>query len=103
MKKIPEGMWLNQDFCWSEKPQEESNGGMNMEAPEKIFVTITHPMSDKYVEMIAFEHGDGIEYTRTDAFIEKACDAYCKVCKMPNCRRNECKFISEFKNYMKGE
>lgn len=44
-----------------------------MEAPEKIFVTITHPLSDKYVEMIAFEHGDGIEYTRTDAFIDKAC------------------------------
>ena len=43
------------------------------EAPEKIYVKITHPISDKYTEMIAFEHGNGIEYIRTDAFIEKAC------------------------------
>ena len=45
-----------------------------MEAPEKIYVKITHPISDKYTEIIAFEHGDGIEYIRTDAFIEKVCD-----------------------------
>lgn len=44
-----------------------------MEAPEKIYIKITHPISDEYTEMIAFEHGDGVEYTRTDAFIEKAC------------------------------
>ena len=25
-----------------------------------------HPLSDEYTEMIAFEHEDGIEYTRTD-------------------------------------
>jgi len=36
----------------------------------------------------------------TNVFIEKACDAYCKVCKMPNCRRNECKMIDEFKGYL---
>jgi hypothetical protein len=44
------------------------------EAPEKIYVTIMHPLSDKYTEIIAFEDGDGIEYTRTGAFIEKACE-----------------------------
>ena len=42
------------------------------EAPEKIFVKITHPISDEYTEMIAFEDGDGVEYTSTDAFIEMA-------------------------------
>ena len=42
------------------------------EAPEKIYVKITHPISDEYTEIIAFEDGDGVEYTRTDAFIEKA-------------------------------
>ena len=44
------------------------------EAPKKIYVKITHPISDEYTEMIAFEDGDGIEYTRTDAFIEKAAE-----------------------------
>ena len=44
-----------------------------MEAPEKIYVTIHHPFSSEYTEIIAFEEGDGIEYCRTDAFIEKAC------------------------------
>ena len=42
------------------------------------------------------------EYIRKDAFIEKACDAYCKVCKIPNCRRNECKWISDFKGYLEN-
>lgn len=40
--------------------------------PEKIYVTIMHPVSGKYTEMVAFEHGDGIEYIRKDALIEKA-------------------------------
>lgn len=44
------------------------------EAPEKIYVKITHPFSEEYTEIIAFENGSGIEYTRTDAFVEKACD-----------------------------
>ena len=45
-----------------------------MKAPEKIYVNITHPISDEYTEIIAFEDGEGIEYTRTDTFIEKACE-----------------------------
>ena len=32
--------------------------------------------------------------------IEKACNAYCNVCKMPNCRSNECKWVSDFKKAM---
>ena len=44
------------------------------EAPEKIYVEIIHPFSEEYTEIIAFEDGDGIEYTRTDAFIDKAWD-----------------------------
>jgi hypothetical protein len=110
MKKLPEGMWLNQDFCWSEKPQEEIYGGMNMEAPEKIYVTITHPLSDKYVEMIAFEHGDGIEYARTDAFIDKACVKlkklmYDSLMFQGRLYREEAinSFVEEFKNYIKEE
>ena len=44
------------------------------EAPEKLYVKITHPISDEYTEIIAFEDGDGIEYIRTDAFIERTCE-----------------------------
>lgn len=35
-------------------------------------------------------------------FIEKACDAYCKVCKMPNCRSSECRLISDFKGHLEN-
>ena len=44
-----------------------------MDVPERIYVKINHPISSEYTEIIAFEEGDGIEYCRTDAFIEKAC------------------------------
>lgn len=43
-----------------------------------------------------------VEIAREE-MIEKACDAYCKVCKMPNCRSNECKWISDYKQAMKDE
>ena len=45
-----------------------------MDVPERIYVKINHPISSEYTEIIAFEEGDGIEYIRTDAFIEKACN-----------------------------
>lgn len=81
------------------------------EAPKRIYVCDNifpnhvdwegSPINTKRID------NHDIEYIRTDAFIEKACDAYCKVCKIPNCRRNECKWISDFKEhfktYMKGE
>ena len=47
-----------------------------MEAPEKVFVAIIHPLSNGHTEMIALEQGDGVEYTRTNAFIEKACEKF---------------------------
>ena len=67
------------------------------EAPEKIYAKITHPISDEYTEIIAFEDGDGIEYTRTDAFIEKACEWISNNCYIPHAT------LEDFKNYMKGE
>ena len=50
-----------------------------------------------------------VEYVRTDVFIEKACDAYCKVCghyqhTVPThiCRQ-DCDYYTDFKNrIMKG-
>jgi hypothetical protein len=75
-----------------------------MEAPEKIYVSI-HSGIHHYEQ----KNDDDIEYTRTDAFIEKACDAYCKVCghfahNVPtHICRHDCRYFSDFKNYMKGE
>lgn len=77
-----------------------------MKAPEKLFIAIIHPLSNGHTEMIALEHGDGVEYIRKDALIEKACDAYCKVCghyphTVPtHICRHDCKYFSDFKKYM---
>jgi hypothetical protein len=69
-----------------------------MEAPERIYFG----EADKSVLDIysTKEHDDEVEYVRKDVFVEKACNAYCKVCKVPNCRSNECKMIEDFKKYI---
>ena len=70
------------------------------EAPEKIYMP-TELLSEDWTRHI---EGEDIEYTRTDAFIEKAidyivnnmrCDGYTMQTKAT--------FIKGFKNYMKGE
>ena len=77
-----------------------------MEVPEKIYVTegmlfATNPE-------ITLPNNDNIEYVRTDTLIDKACDAYCKVCghyphKTPThiCRQ-DCDYFENFKRYLKG-
>jgi len=75
-----------------------------MSAPEKIYLYPSDRAGYEYEE----EWGNKpwgenyVEYTRTDVFIEKACKAYCEVCKMPNFNRGECKFINEFRSQMEG-
>ena len=84
-----------------------------MNAPENIYIQSFNVSEEdaKIARKLYFDDvwteepelgQENIEYTRTDAFIEKACDAYCKVCKMPNCRSNECKLISDFKGHLKN-
>ena len=71
------------------------------EAPKKLYLfenPITNEADDRWLSSKSFEKD--IEYIRTDVFIERVCNAYCKVCKMPNCRRNECKMIDSFKKYI---
>lgn len=75
------------------------------ETPEKIYVSnyssgLTYNWHNKRLAV------NDIEYTRTDAFIEKACDAYCKVCghyqhTVPThiCRQ-ACDYFKDFKKYM---
>jgi hypothetical protein len=72
-----------------------------MKAPEKLYVDTNDDFSDSVLYGFTEKcKNDDIEYIRKDVFIEKARDAYCKVCKMPNCRTNECKMIEDFKKYI---
>lgn len=80
-----------------------------MEAPEKIYLRHNHKGDIGAGWLIFPLTNNDIEYTHTDAFIEKACDAYCKVCghyphTTPNhiCRQ-DCDYYKNFRNYMKGE
>ena len=80
-----------------------------MEAPEKVYLLFNRPYLVDYAKLNKRRCEEEVEYTRTDAFIEKACNAYCKVCghyahSVPThiCRHN-CRYFSDFKKYMKGE
>lgn len=70
-----------------------------MEAPEKIYLQeLTKVRTEK-------KYDNDIEYTRTDAFIEKACEylqinLWKVVNEEPDFRQ---RFVTDFKNYMKGE
>ncbi len=84
---------------------------MKANAPDKIYILKHSDYSDRRI-LNAFtekETNNDIEYTRTDAFIKKACDAYCKVCghfahSVPiHICRHDCRYFSDFKKYMKGE
>ena len=80
-----------------------------MNAPEKLYL---HIRPNK--EIGSTWHGNkisdtDIEYVRKDAFIEKACNAYCKVCghyphTVPtHICRNNCNYYSDFKRYMEDK
>lgn len=81
------------------------------EAPEKIYILNHTDYSDRRI-LNAFtekENNNDIVYIRKDALIEKACDAYCKVCghyahKTPTyiCRQT-CEYFKDFKKYIEGE
>ena len=81
------------------------------EAPDKIYVTecmlfMTNP------EITLQGNGNKIEYTRTDVFIEKACELLARMVWEVTYEDLEgnsvnhydkMEFIEDFKNYMKGE
>lgn len=82
-----------------------------MTAPEKIFICdYGSELGFEWHSESDWEHkgSNDIEYTRTDVLIEKACDAYCKVCghfahSVPtHICRHDCKYFSDFKKYMEG-
>ena len=76
-----------------------------MKAPEKIWInpSIDLPKLNGIIDK------NSVQYTRTDTFIEKACDAYCNVCghyahSVPtHICRHDCRYFNDFETYMKGE
>ena len=71
------------------------------EAPEKIYRTTTYLDGDRGKTSWKANPVDGaenIEYTRTDVFIEKACDANCRLCDTKECGdTGECDWIEKFR------
>lgn len=69
------------------------------EAPERLYLS-KNIYSTFLYQVPDPDDETAVEYIQTNVFIEKACKAYCKMCKMPNCNSDECKFINEFRNHM---
>lgn len=76
-----------------------------MEAPDRIWID---PLID-LPKLNGHINNDSVEYTRTDAFIEKACKFLSNEANIPlwegdntfGCDTS--KLVEIFKNYMKGE
>ena len=74
-----------------------------MEAPEKIY--IDDPTGEFNDHWSVYQNDDSVEYTRTDAFIEKACAWFRRIDyddSLPPFETTE-EFIRVFKKVMKGE
>ena len=73
---------------------------MKANAPEKLYL-----LQDNDLICYCMSNEDDIEYTRTDAFIEKV-EKYLQehlIDYWSQSVTDESKFIEDFKNYMKGE
>lgn len=81
-----------------------------MEAPEKIYIDANENWLRTYTAFTKKAKGNDIEYTRTDAFIEKACEwlednANNYIIEHPfgsDVDFEEDKMIEDFKKYMRG-
>ena len=71
-----------------------------MEAPEKIYL---NPIQDALTDILSEKTDGDIEYTRTDAFIEKACEFLNDRIKHDSIDypMATVHLIDDFKNYMK--
>lgn len=69
-----------------------------MEAPENIYVS-QHSGLHFYKK----QNDNDIEYTRTDAFIEKACKFFAPYIQDNSGGYDRAFIIDNFKKYMKGE
>lgn len=74
--------------------------GLAIEAPEKMYIDLFKGEFNVSYSPI----NNSVEYTRTDAFIEKALKWYCLDCECnDNCKDIKCFFYREYERYLKGE
>ena len=81
-----------------------------MKAPEKIYVHVRHKPCEITFSEVKEEGVSNIEYTRTEAFIEKACEwlednlyDYAGMDDKRNIVPFDKSIFKDFKNYMKGD
>lgn len=74
-----------------------------MEEPEKLYILFNHPHTVDYAKLNKRRDDEEVEYTRTDAFIEKAWDWIEDNIMSTNQRDESLLYFEQFKNYMKGE
>lgn len=66
-------------------------------APERIWID---PAKD-LPKLSGHIDKDSVEYIRKDAFIEKACDAYCAICDTKECGGcAECTWVIKFRRQL---
>ena len=76
------------------------------EAPEKIFLEWYRIGDKKYRDWVITPktNNEPIQYTRTDAFVEKALKWYCLDCECnDNCKDSKCFFHNTYKRYLEGD
>lgn len=73
-----------------------------MEAPEKIYIPTAGGEMHYHMACSNNEFKESIEYVRTDAFIEKACEWLKEQNEMIGVSFQK-DFLERFQNYMKGE
>lgn len=57
-----------------------------MKVPDKIYVSITYPLNEEFIEMIGFEfkdNDDNVEYIRKDAILSLLNQKRCSCSDMP--------------------
>ena len=75
-----------------------------MEAPEKIYLEAIYPDNGVLPNGLNYTSSPtDIEYTRTDAFIEKTCEYFAPYIKDNSGGYDRARIIENFKKYMKGE
>ena len=71
------------------------------EAPEKLYILFNHPYTVDYTKLNKRRCEEEVEYTHTDAFIDKAATWFANRYQVNGYL--DADDIEDFKNYMKGE
>lgn len=94
---------FNRGGCEYENSQQTQNETMTGGKPEKLYILFDNPYTVDYRKLNKRRYDEEVEYTRTDAFIEKACEWMEQVLKDLvgyNCAGD---LIRDFKKLMEEE